>query len=876
MSAATARRAPTSVGFLAAFGVAAAGVGAARAMTTTFVPVLLDRISDAPLLIGAVMLVNAAAGFAVPLAVGMWSDRHRGRIGPRLPFIVGGSVLTCAGLAAVALGAGTSYLVLGLASALVYVGLNAAATAHRALIPDGFDDASRPAATSAQEVSMLVGAMAGIGAGGALLAVEPWLPFVVAAAAVPLLAGPTIVTLLRRGAQGWTTAGDEVEEPPSRRLRDLADVLRQPGAREVLIAQALWVAAYVALPTFFILYADDVLGLGTGVAAALPAAFGLLTGVGMVAAGRTAPERVRGRLMLGATLLGAGLLAATPLGSLVSVLVPFAVAAVGAGVVTALGFPYFARFIPDGMAGRYSGAFFSVRAIASLVALPLAGGVVELTGSYRYLLAQGALALLAPVGLARAEPRTAARPVVRPAVGRVAAVIPCYGVERIENVVALLRDRVEQIVLVDDGAPRAAAERIDALACEPGVRVLRLGSNDGKGSAVAAGVGMLFANPSPPDAIALLDADGQHPPGRLPAFLAALAGADVVIGDRMGHTRGMPWQRRFTNRVSSRLLGLVLGRRIPDSQCGMRVYRREALERVPLPPGGYEAETRHLKALVKDGLEVGWTPIPAIYGSETSAFRPIRDSARVLAAIFGRAVPRRTRLRRLGSAFWQPWAARLGALVAGTMALGAAMPLLGPLDERLFLSLNALGDGPEWLYSALDPHSRNYVLLVALAVAAVCLVRSAPVAGAALALIVAAFFSDLLLQSVYLLYDRPRPEEVLGHAALLSHGRSWAHIASFPSGHLAVTTAIVAAGVAVAPILRAPLWLYVGAVAMTRITFGAHFPIDVAAGVVFGYVCGTFSVALAQAAGLLPERLATSAPWPGWRRALLAWRPVRT
>ena len=53
--------------------MAALGVGAARAITTSYVPVLLDRIHHDPALIGMVMLVNAGAGFAVPLAVGMWT-----------------------------------------------------------------------------------------------------------------------------------------------------------------------------------------------------------------------------------------------------------------------------------------------------------------------------------------------------------------------------------------------------------------------------------------------------------------------------------------------------------------------------------------------------------------------------------------------------------------------------------------------------------------------------------------------------------------------------------------------------------------------------------------------------------------------------------
>jgi maltose/moltooligosaccharide transporter len=856
------RRASTGIGFLIAFGLAAVGVGAARAITTTFVPVLLDRIADAPLLIGVVMLVNALAGFAVPLAVGLWSDRSRSRMGPRLPYVLGGSVLTLGGLLAVALGSGTSYLVLALASALVYAGLNATATAHRALIPDGFEDAGRPAATSSQEVAMLVGAMAGIGAGGVLLSVEPWVPFAVAALLVPLTAAPTVITLLRRGARRWTV-GEETQERRSVKLADFTQAMRRPGAREVLIAQVLWVAAYVALPTFFILYAADVLGLTAGVAAAIPAGFGLLTGAAMVAAGRTAPEQVRGRLMLGATLLGAGLLAAVPLSSVVTVAVPFGVAAVGAGLVTALGFPYFARFIPDGMAGRYSGVYFASRAMATVVALPMAGLLVELTGSYRFLLVQGGLALLAPLVLARIEPLRVGLP--RAPVRRLAAVVPCYGVERIEDVVGLLHPHAEQIVLVDDGAPCAAAARIDALAGEPGVRVLRLAQNDGKGSAVAAGTELLLACPSPPDAIAVVDADGQHPADRLPDFLAALADADVVIGDRMGDPRDMPWQRRMTNRVSSALVGMVLGHRIHDSQCGMRVFRTEALEKAPPPPGRYEAETRHLKALVRAGQRLDWVPIPAIYGSARSSFRPVRDSARVLGAIFGRSSP--ARLRRPGAAFWRHWTARLGALVAGTMAVGAAMPLLGPLDERAFLNLNGLGDGPEWLYSALDPHTRNYILLIVAAVAAVLVVRRVALLGAALALLAAAFFSDILLQAVYILYERPRPEEVLGDVVMLSHDRTWAHIASFPSGHLTVTTAIVVAAVALAPVLRTPLWSYVAVVAVTRITFGAHFPADVVVGIVFGYVCGVFSVALVQASGLLPKGLANPSPLPAWLRA---------
>ena len=116
--------------FLAVFAAVALGLGAARAVTTTYVPVLLDRIADRPGLIGAVMLVNAAAGFLVPLAVGVWSDR-RGGHAPLVPFMVGGGLVGAGGLVAIAAGRGTSYLMLAAAGFVTYVGLSGALTAHR-------------------------------------------------------------------------------------------------------------------------------------------------------------------------------------------------------------------------------------------------------------------------------------------------------------------------------------------------------------------------------------------------------------------------------------------------------------------------------------------------------------------------------------------------------------------------------------------------------------------------------------------------------------------------------------------------------------------------------------------------------------------------
>jgi maltose/moltooligosaccharide transporter len=384
------RRLPREALYLVAFASAAVGAGTGRAVTTTYLPVLLDRIESAPGLIGLVMLVNAGAGLSVPLVVGFWSDRRKVRgAGGRLPFVLGGSVVAAGGLVAVALGASSSYVALAVFGATVYVGLNAITTAHRALVPELFGPQGRPRATSAQEVALLAGSMLGLVVGGLLTEVALWAPFVAAAALVPLLALPT----LSRVTEPDTTATTTERVNPLRFYRHAA---WRPDVRALLVAEILWVLAYAALPTFFVLYAEHVLGMRTAVAALALAAFGLVTAAFTIASGRIRnPDQLGSALFLGVALMGAGLLAVSLTTSLELVAPALIAAAAGFGIVSTTGFPVLASITPQGEAGGYTALFFSVRAIASAIALPAAGGLIAATGSYRSVFVLGGIAALA-------------------------------------------------------------------------------------------------------------------------------------------------------------------------------------------------------------------------------------------------------------------------------------------------------------------------------------------------------------------------------------------------------------------------------------------------------------------------------------------------
>jgi glycosyltransferase involved in cell wall biosynthesis/predicted MFS family arabinose efflux permease len=918
MSFAIRRPAPrAAAAALWAFATVAVALGAARAVTTTYVPVLLERIADRPGLIGAVMLVNAAAGFVVPLAAGVWSDRS----GTRGPFILGGSIVAAGGLVAVALGNASSYAVLALAAATVYIGLNAASTAHRAMVVDSFAADRRAAATGAQEGALLGGALLGTLAGGALIDSSPVALFTLWAILMPLLALPTLAW--RRAAAPAEAAAPAPAgaEREGSTVKLLLEVLHRDGAREVLIAQILWVASYAALAPFMVLYAEDVLGLTAAAAGAVLAAFGVLTGVGMLIGARMHAGRLHLTLVAGVALLGGGLLAGTAASNLLQGAVPFAAAALGAGLVSAVGFPYFTRFVPGGQEGRYAGAFFSVRAISTTAALPAAGLMIAATGSYRALMGMGALALVALIPLARAErraaapaateapaPAVAAEPVAelaafasqpgevvadarlgdwipgkregefvagarageyvddardrnagendgkRPPIRRLAAVVPVFRSDRAGAVAAATLAHVDHLVLVDDGAPADIAAQLDAAARDPRVRVLRPGGNHGKGSAVAAGIDAALEHA--PDAVIVLDSDGQHPAELIPAFVRAAAGADVVIGDRE-RAGDMPRIRRVSNALSTWALSLVVRRRLRDTQNGMRLFRAEALRDVRLPAGRYEAETSHLKALIRSGRDVAWVPMPAIYGGEPSSFRSVVDTLRVARAIFGRthaepalvAAPVQRPVEVV-----REWAPKIFAGMLLAWAVAFAFPLIAPLDEQLFLAVNGLGDGPEWLYQALDPHSRNYLLMAGAATLAVLLAtrKLRYAGGALLAMAFAGVFADLVLELIQLGVNRPRPEEALGAEVMRSHGRHWSHIPSFPSGHLIVTTALVTTAMSMAPRLRVPLLTYLAAIAVTRMTFGAHFPLDVLLGTIIGWQVGLATAALLRGAKLLP------------------------
>lgn len=189
---------------------------------------------------------------------------------------------------------------------------------------------------------------------------------------------------------------------------------------------------------------------------------------------------------------------------------------------------------------------------------------------------------------------------------------------------------------------------------------------------------------------------------------------------------------------------------------------------------------------------------------------------------------------------WTGLLLALAACIHGTKLLEA--------DTAIFEALHGLGATPKAIESLLvEPSLRNYVVIVLVAslLGARLWGRTTPmrtlllVAGAGVVAYVG-------VRTCWALWERPRPEEVLDIDPVGGH--SWAAYPSFPSGHVAVTTALALATAALVPKLRFLLWGYAVVIAFTRLAYGAHFPSDVILGLGLGWLAVRTTIAPLSAA----------------------------
>ena len=174
------------------------------------------------------------------------------------------------------------------------------------------------------------------------------------------------------------------------------------------------------------------------------------------------------------------------------------------------------------------------------------------------------------------------------------------------------------VVVVDDGSDDGTADVAEAA----GATVIRQVPNQGKGAALRAGFRHALALGC--EAVVTLDADGQHDPAEIPAFLAAWTArhAPLVIGRRT--FAEMPIVRRVANELGTATFSWAVGRRVPDNQSGYRLLGAGLMgSLLDSREQGFEFEVEMITRAIRDGLAIDWVPIRTIYAGEPSHIRPV-------------------------------------------------------------------------------------------------------------------------------------------------------------------------------------------------------------------------------------------------------------
>ena len=188
-------------------------------------------------------------------------------------------------------------------------------------------------------------------------------------------------------------------------------------------------------------------------------------------------------------------------------------------------------------------------------------------------------------------------------------IIPAYNEEgAIESTLDHILDQFSscncefEIIVVNDGSTDGTGE---VLASRHDVRVLEHRRNRGYGAALKTGI-----RQAKYDLIVITDSDGTYPNERIPDLVALAGDADMVVGSRTGAEVKYPFIRKIPKWFLKRFAEWMARQEIPDLNSGLRVFRKDAVERfLKILPDGFSFTTTITLAMLTNGYSVHYEPI---------------------------------------------------------------------------------------------------------------------------------------------------------------------------------------------------------------------------------------------------------------------------
>jgi len=216
------------------------------------------------------------------------------------------------------------------------------------------------------------------------------------------------------------------------------------------------------------------------------------------------------------------------------------------------------------------------------------------------------------------------------------AAVIARAIEEAEQALAARFERFEILVVDDGSADQTAAIAQRCLADAPHTRLLRHGVNRGYGAALRTGF-----EAARYELVAFTDADCQFDLTELSLLAPLAATVPVVVGFR-AHRRD-PWKRRFLSWGYNVLARTLLGTRVRDVDCALKVFRREILGSLLPESRGFFVNTEMMTRARQHGLalaEVAVTHRPRAGGTSKVSLREVPRTASTLLKFWWREVVR--------------------------------------------------------------------------------------------------------------------------------------------------------------------------------------------------------------------------------------------
>jgi len=210
--------------------------------------------------------------------------------------------------------------------------------------------------------------------------------------------------------------------------------------------------------------------------------------------------------------------------------------------------------------------------------------------------------------------------------------IPVYNEERaVRDTIKSIRNVMDkfadyEIIAINDGSKDHSGTILSSI---ENLKVIENPYNLGYGASLKKGLMSATG-----EYIIITDADGTYPITAIPELISYLPKYDMVVGARR-QMKNVPLLRRPAKMVLSFFANILAGRKIPDLNSGLRVFRRDmAMKFMKLYPDGFSFTTTITLAALTNSYTVKYIPINYYKRQGKSSIKPIRDFFGFLTLIF--------------------------------------------------------------------------------------------------------------------------------------------------------------------------------------------------------------------------------------------------